>query len=204
MICKAMPYCFYQETAGLTMNRTHMTMDADIRPASLADALTIAKLHAESWQRHYASDLTSHYLSHVAPTEREELWRTRLTAPKADQYVVVAQVDGEIAGFGCAYLNGVNHYGAYLDNLHVANSHRGKGIGRALLRSIAHRCNALDAQRGLCLLVNQSNTSAQQFYLRLGATHSKSDVWRAPDGTLVPTYWFTWADVKVVFAVREE
>lgn len=175
--------------------------DMDITEATLKDALAVAQIHAESWRRTYASELAPHYLEHVVPDEREKVWVSRLMAPKPDLYVVVAKINGEIVGFACAFMDGVNEYGAYLDNLHVALPHQGRGVGKMLLQSVAARCSDLNLRRGLCLLVNQSNVNAQQFYIRLGAKNIREDVWNAPDGSAIPTYWFTWSDVRTLARV---
>lgn len=167
----------------------------EIRAATVEDGLAIANIHAASWRKTYGRVLTRHYLEHVAPKERERIWTERLSEPKPDQYVLVAQVDDEVIGFGCAFLDGINELGAYLDNLHVVLSHQRSGVGRALIRKIAQKCQESDPLRGMCLLVNQDNVTAQAFYLRLGATNNRKDVWNAPDGSVVPTYWFSWNNV---------
>ncbi|CBL46696.1 gcn5-related n-acetyltransferase [gamma proteobacterium HdN1] len=172
-----------------------MGTNMEIREATVEDALSIANIHAESWRRTYGQVLTWHYLEHVAPSERERIWTERLSEPKPGQYVLVAQVDDEVIGFGCAFLNGINELGAYLDNLHVALPHQRAGVGRALIQKIAQKCQESDPHRGMCLLVNQDNANAQAFYLRIGATNTRTDVWNAPDGSVVPTYWFSWNNV---------
>jgi len=164
----------------------------EIREATIDDALVIANIHAESWSRSYARVLTRQYLEHQVPNEREKIWKDRFSKPRPDQYVIAALIDGEIIGFACSYIDGINELGAFLDNLHVALPHQGAGIGRALLQAIALKCVESDPNRGLCLTVNQDNVPAQEFYLRLGATNIGEDLWSAPDGSIVPTYWFAW------------
>lgn len=170
----------------------------EVREATVEDALAIANIHAESWRKTYGRVLTRNYLEHVVPREREKIWTERLSEPKRDQYVLVAQNDDEIVGFACTFVDGINELGAYLDNLHVVLSHQRTGVGKALLQQIAQKCLESDPHRGLCLLVNQDNTPAQAFYLRLGAANTREDVWNAPDGSIVPTYWFTWSNAGSV------
>jgi len=88
------------------------------------------------------------------------------------------------------------NWGSYLDNLHVLNAHQSKGIGKSLLVEVARWCIQREPTKGLCLLVNQDNINAQQFYKRLGARNTESSVWNAPDGSVVPTYWFVWESVN--------
>lgn len=166
----------------------------NFRHATLADAESIAELHAASWRSTYAAVLSAAYLTQ-APSERRQLWVERLTSPKVNQFVVVAEVHDCIVGFACAFADNHDAWGAYLENLHVSAAHQGKGIGRALLAEVAQWCESLSPGRGLYLSVNQDNRRAQHFYLRLGARNAESGVWSAPDGSKVPTFWLTWPSV---------
>ncbi|GAA4966178.1 GNAT family N-acetyltransferase [Kineococcus glutinatus] len=69
-------------------------------------------------------------------------------------------------------------HGAWLEDLFVHPGHRGLGIGRTLVQTLAGVC----AERGwgrLEWLVLDSNTSAQAFYRRLGAQRQEgASVWR--------------------------
>ena len=56
----------------------------------------------------------------------------------------------------------------------------------------------LAPHKGLCLLVNQNNARAQNFYLKLGAVNARVGSWAAPDGSAVPTFWFCMAQVRGV------
>lgn len=110
----------------------------------------------------------------------------------------MAESDGEIVGFGCVYSGENPEWGAYLDNLHVSKSYQSKGIGKLLLIEIAQWCLKQEPERGMCLLVNQDNTKAQEFYKKLGARNVRAGIWNAPDGSIVPTYryWFAWDDLN--------
>jgi ribosomal protein S18 acetylase RimI-like enzyme len=169
----------------------------NIRKATPADAKTIAKIHTNSWQKNYAQVLTSHYLNSLAPAEREAIWCGRLLTPKQNQHVVVAEIDAEAVGFACVYFDENSEFGAYLDNLHVVSAHQNKSIGAHLLRSVALTCLDVAPGSGLCLLVNQSNTRAQSFYLKLGAQNVREDVWLAPDASRVATFWFVWPTLTI-------
>jgi ribosomal protein S18 acetylase RimI-like enzyme len=164
----------------------------NIRPALASDAQIIADIHAKSWHHSYQGTLTAHYLSDIVSLERYELWVNRFDKPKPNQYVAVAEQDGEIVGFACAYAGENSQWGSYLDNLHVSKDYQSKGIGKSLLVEIWGWCNQQKPNTGLCLTVNQDNLNAQAFYKSLGARNVKEDLWNAPDGSIVPTYWFVW------------
>lgn len=164
----------------------------NLRAATAADANAIAALHAASWQAAYASVLSASYLQNSALSERRTMWTQRLRAPQPNQYVVVADRDGKIVGFACAFLDEHVDWGSYLDNLHVSAALQGQGIGTRLMADVVSRCQSEAPGRGLYLSVNQANHRAQRFYYQLGARNAAPGVWNAPDGSQVPTYWFVW------------
>lgn len=162
-----------------------------IRQAQPSDAHAIASLHTASWQANYQNALTLHYLTVVAPQERQALWQDRLNDPAPNQQVLVAEHESKLAGFVCGYQHGHETWGNYLDNLHVDASLQGLGIGTRLIKEMARRLSDSNSTP-LCLLVNQENTRAQHFYLKLGAKNKTKSLWDAPDGSAVPTYWLVW------------
>lgn len=173
--------------AGLAWSRC-----VEARPARAGDASTIAALHAASWSRTYADVLNPGYLRERVPAERGALWQQRFASPKANQQVFVAEDAGEVVGFACVFLAEHEAWGSYLDNLHVAHSHQGRGVGAALMAAVAAACEHVCPGRGLYLSVNQSNLRAQGFYTALGAANAEAGVWNAPDGSSVPTFRFAW------------
>ena len=169
-----------------------------IREASKFDVPHIADIHTTSWRNTYNSALTSQYLTDVVPGERIEVWKERLNNPKINQYVVVAEHNSEIVGFVCVYAGENPDWGSYLDNLHVRNAYQSKGIGKSLLIEGARWCYQQEPSKGMCLLVNQDNYKAQEFYKKLGARNVQKGIWDAPDGSAVPTYWFVWDNLNIL------
>ena len=91
-------------------------------------------------------------------------------APKA--FCDIAEWDGEPVGFALWFLNfssfrGRN--GLYLEDIFVRPAHRGRGIGRAILRKLAERCLAQGWSR-LEWAVLDWNQPAIDFYEAQGAT----------------------------------
>ncbi len=167
-----------------------------VREATIADAPKIAGIHAASWRDTYKNELNEKYLAELVSNEREEMWKSRFINPVPNQYVAIAEIDGETVGFACFYSGENPDFGSYLDNLHVSKNHHSKGIGKSLLLNGARWCFEQQPDEGLCLLVSQSNTHAQAFYKRLGTRNCKDGVWNAPDGSVVPTFWYVWDDIK--------
>jgi GNAT superfamily N-acetyltransferase len=83
----------------------------------------------------------------------------------------VAEVDGEVAGIALWFLNFSTWrgtHGIYLEDLYVSPAHRGTGLGRELLRTLAEVC----VQRGYSRLewaVLDWNTPSIDFYKAAGA-----------------------------------
>lgn len=166
-----------------------------LRSANINDIADISNIHALSWRDTYGDVLTQDYLDNLVSEEREKVWWERLYNPKTNQYVVVAESEQEIVGFACAYLDENIDWGSCLDNLHVRKSYQAQGIGKYLLFNVAHYCYQNALQKRMCLTVNQDNIQAQKFYLKHGARNAREDVWSAPDGSVVPTYWFVWEEL---------
>ena len=91
-------------------------------------------------------------------------------APALFGHVALAG-DGDVAGFALWFLNFSTWrgtHGIYLEDLYVQPAHRGKGLGRELLRTLAELC----VQRGYSRLewwVLDWNTPSIEFYKAAGA-----------------------------------
>jgi GNAT superfamily N-acetyltransferase len=84
---------------------------------------------------------------------------------------VIAEWSGEPVGFALFFYNYSTWHGRagiYLEDLFVQPSHRGKGIGRALLVYLAQRAQAEDLTRVVWHVLGW-NTPAIEFYKTLGA-----------------------------------
>jgi GNAT superfamily N-acetyltransferase len=97
--------------------------------------------------------------------------RDALFGPQPAAYALVAEQDGEVAGFALYFRNfstweGV--HGIYLEDLYVAPEHRGGGLGKALLVALAE----IAVQRGYARVewaVLDWNQPSIDFYRALGA-----------------------------------
>ena len=169
-----------------------------IREARIEDVITIANLHTESWRNTYRTVLTKDYLKDIVPNERKNIWENRLKFPKDNQYILVAESNEDIVGFACVFIDENTEWGSYLENLHINKDFQSKGIGKSLLLKIAQLCNKKASSKSMCLLVNQDNVNAQNFYLHVGANNVQVSIWHAPDGSEVPTYWFLWDNLDAL------
>jgi GNAT superfamily N-acetyltransferase len=91
-------------------------------------------------------------------------------APALFGHVALA-ADGQVAGFALWFLNFSTWrgtHGIYLEDLYVSPGHRGTGLGRELLRTLAQEC----VDRGYARLewtVLDWNTPSIDFYRAAGA-----------------------------------
>ena len=105
---------------------------------------------------------------------RERL-RTGLFDGRLGMFTLLAEVEGEIAGYAVAYEQYSTFEGLpkmFLEDIFVLEQHRGTGAGKALFREVA----AEAGRRGCCELEWQVltwNQSAIDFYRRRGARHDQ-------------------------------
>jgi len=155
-----------------------------VRPAEEADASAAAALHVRAWQAAYRGQIPDAVLDALETSGRERVWREIVQRQRhGAEVATLAEV---LVGF-CELVPsrdvGAPGDVAEISMIYVDPAHWGLGAGRALLESSSERALRL-GYRALTLWVLATNTSAQQFYQRLGF---------APDGaskTLErPTYF---------------
>ncbi|MES2071165.1 MAG: GNAT family N-acetyltransferase [Pseudomonadota bacterium] len=166
-----------------------------LRTANLSDAPAIAHLHAENWRLAYRGLLQDAYLDHEIGAERLASWEERLRSPAPNQYIVVAEEEGILRGFACAFANEDPQWGHYLDNLHVAADSKGRNIGAKLMADVATWCAAIDPAASLFLWVLEANHAAIRFYQHMGGVHDGDEFWSPPGGGSVFTLRYVWRDL---------
>ena len=107
-----------------------------IRAAAPNDANAIAHVHVESWRTTYAGIVPEEYLAGLDETLRVKLWREWLTSGAV---VLVAERKGEVVGFvhAGAIREAIGTADAEVYSLYLMKEAQGRGIGRALLRTVA-------------------------------------------------------------------
>jgi L-amino acid N-acyltransferase YncA len=158
--------------AGALANmRQHHLGGIVIRPATEADAATIAAIHAASWRNANAHILAPEFLSGGIEADRLAVRSQRLRDRPPPQLVDVAfDRTGLAQAFACAYRDFDPVWGSLLDNLHVRPQARGQGIGKQLFRAVAGQLSAGDSGSGLHLWVFEANVAGLRFCKRLGGS----------------------------------
>jgi GNAT superfamily N-acetyltransferase len=152
-----------------------------LRLATAADATAIAKLHADSWRRHYRGAYSDAFLDGDVLVDRLAVWSELLEQPDPRRCTILAEED-RLVGFANTILEHDPTWGALLDNLHVAHDRRHRGIGSRLL-AVTARAVAEDPRRtGLYVWVLEQNLDAQVFYGALDGTRVGREPVSPPGG----------------------
>ena len=168
------------------------------REANFDDAEPIAQLHSLSWQQTYTGILSDDFLKGSVLENRRQVWQKRLKKPSPTNYIFVAESGEAICGFVCAYANEDPTWGTLLDNLHVHQAQKGRGIGTRLIQLAAHWAYAKNAESGFYLWVLSQNVSARRFYENLGAVNQELASQESPDGGGWDAYRYVWPDIKTL------
>jgi len=154
------------------------------RAARPDDAHAVARLHADSWQRHYRGAYSDAFLDGEATEFLDRMWIERLTAPPAQACTILAEDDGVIVGLAHTLLDDDPVWGAFIDNLHVRHTLKRQGIGSRLLALTAQTVFRQSSSWSLYLWVLEQNAAAQAFYSARGGSCVERDVVPPPGGDL--------------------
>lgn len=156
-------------------------MAARLRTAGPGDAEAVARLHADSWRRHYRGAYSDAYLDGDVVTDRLTVWSQRLAAPVGTRTLLVE--DGaDLLGFVHVVLDNDAKWGSLVDNLHVTAARQRTGLGRELLTRAAGQVVDRAQSPALYLWVLEQNAPAQAFYAAMGAAHVETLLVGAPAG----------------------
>jgi ribosomal protein S18 acetylase RimI-like enzyme len=140
-----------------------------IRPAEVADAEGMGRVHVRAWQAAYRGEMPDAYLDGLSEEDRAAGWARTLSRPRERTSTLVAEDDGRIAGFAAA---GAAEDDEGVGELYVINvdpEHWGRGAGRALLEEATRQLAALGLTRAV-LWVLPANRRARRFYEAAGWT----------------------------------
>jgi ribosomal protein S18 acetylase RimI-like enzyme len=151
------------------------------RFAAPADAQAVANLHADSWRRHYRGAYSDAFLDGDVVADRLAVWTERLREHDPRRCTILAE-DGSLVGFANTVFDEDPRWGALLDNLHVADGHKRRGIGSRLLALTAEALMRQPQRTGLYLWVLEQNVDAQSFYEARGGSCVERDRVTAPGG----------------------
>ncbi|GKW44454.1 GNAT family N-acetyltransferase [Planococcus sp. NCCP-2050] len=145
-----------------------------IRRAESGDAKGMARVHVDSWRTTYKEIVHQRFLDSMSYSERENRWSRQIM----DQEVFVAEnEEGTIVGFAAG---GKERSGAYPDfdgelyAIYLLEEVQGQGIGKALVKRVAHSL-LKKGYNSMLVLVLAKNRS-RYFYESLGAVQIHTEV----------------------------
>ena len=109
-------------------------------------------------------------LAHEVVTT-EDMLRAALFGPNARAFALICEAEGKAVGFALCFYNFstfLGRLGIYLEDLYVQPAYRGRGLGRAVLKTIAQRAKAEGCGRVEWSVLNW-NQPAIDFYRSIGA-----------------------------------
>ncbi len=167
------------------------------RLARSSDVAAIAALHADSWRRSYRGMLPDAFLDGDVFADRAAVWRERFnnTDEQPVTLTIVAELNGELAGFSHSIADEDPKWGTLLDNLHVRHGTKRRGIGTRLVAETAAWLEERSPTSGFYLWVLENNAPAIRFYDSLGGELAGKGV--SPEGGgSAPSLRYWWQELS--------
>lgn len=142
-----------------------------IRRATAADLGAVARLGAALLRAHYEFD-SDRFMQGGVDAEAGYSWFLETQLDRRDSLVLVADVDGEIAGYVYAGIEPRNwkelrEEAGFIHDVLVDEKHRGEGLAQALIDEATAWCGTRGVPR-VILWTAARNTRAQRLFERLG------------------------------------
>jgi GNAT superfamily N-acetyltransferase len=175
-----------------------------VRVATPDDADAIERVRTDTWRDAYRGLMPDDVLGRLGydGTRRREHMATRMTP---QQFVLVAEHDGEVVGFvngGPSRVEEPAHPGE-IYAIYVLPAHQGHGHGAALMRRAARELVSR-GWRGMLIWVLRENDPARRFYERMGGRHLHDrDTDREIEGVTITESGYAWDDVGALAAEDE-
>jgi ribosomal protein S18 acetylase RimI-like enzyme len=172
-----------------------------IRDATPADAPAIARVHVDSWRATYRGLMPDDLLAGLSYERRVRQWAHAATRAGEGRGCLVVLDEGEagIVGFADGGdCRGEWGYDGELFAIYLAESHQGRGLGKALFFAIAERL-AAQGKRSMLLWVLDTNALGRGFYEALGGVlvGEQTEVW---DGATLREVSYGWPDLTALLA----
>jgi GNAT superfamily N-acetyltransferase len=146
-------------------------MTVEVRPAVVGDVGALAETHVAAWRAGYRGLMPQEYLDGLDVAEHIGFWTQRFASGHEDSRMMVAAVNGAVAGFAVfgPARDAESGDDGELYALNVHPDHWSAGAGSALLTA-AHRGLADLGHVCATLWVVTGNARARRFYERHGWT----------------------------------
>jgi GNAT superfamily N-acetyltransferase len=134
-----------------------------IRPATPADARSVAEVHVASWRDAYRGMLPDAYLSRLSVDDREAMWREAFADPSSGAFV--AESSGRIVGFvsfGPSRDDDAGEEVGEIPAIYLQPREVGTGVGRGLFEAATEALRRAGYRRAT-LWVLEANERARRF-----------------------------------------
>ncbi|MFI5420637.1 MAG: GNAT family N-acetyltransferase [Nitrososphaerales archaeon] len=175
----------------------------NIRPAVVADASKIARVHVDSWKTAYHGIISGDYLASLSYSDREARWSMALS--NSNNLVFVAEDNDldrsnhSIIGF-CS--GGANRsaktdpgFAGELGAIYILEEYRSKGVGKALVQSLV-RALLNHSHRSMLVWVLAENPY-RPFYEKLGGQYIRSKEIEIGGG-MFEEVAYGWSDIEIL------
>lgn len=149
--------------------------DIEMRPASIEDAGSVARIHVAAWRAAYQGIIPTVHLEGLSVEKREAYWRDAIA--RGELGLDVARTTTENVGWvasGLCRAPDASPDDGEIWAIYVAPGHWSQGIGQALLRHARSRL-ARQGFRTVRLWVLEENRHAIRFYLAAGLVPDPGD-----------------------------
>jgi ribosomal protein S18 acetylase RimI-like enzyme len=136
---------------------------ATVRPARVADAAAMGRLHVRAWQAAYRGEMPDDYLDGLRAEDRAAGWERALGVERVRAAVLVAEQASEVVGFANVGPAQDPEGAGELYAINLDPDHWGTGAGRALLQTAQAELARLGFEETV-LWVLPANARARRFY----------------------------------------
>lgn len=168
----------------------------DIRVAEYSDYEQIAHLQAKNWKNYYRGIMDEAYLLEDVEDDRKLIWQTRLINPPMNQHVILAEDNGQLCGFICAFGNHDFEKGSIIESLNITPEYQELGYKQQLLTEMVIWIERYFPDTGIYVEIGEQNVEGQSFYDKLGGIHTSEKEWNTPCGVGITEKVFTWSSPK--------
>ena len=158
---------------------------AELTPLAATDFATVRRLAHEIWHAHYDSI--------VGPAQVDFMLARRCDDDAlagylgaADRWFDLLRIGGGAVGY-CSRALAPEQGVLKLEQLYLATAHRGRGLGRLMLRHVERHAASL-ANHEIVLQVNKHNAAAIAFYRAAGFTVREAAVFDIGGGFVMDDY----------------
>lgn len=145
---------------------TMRILSSDVRPAEMADAVSVATVHWQAWQQVYAG-IIPHRSLQAMLTRRNVSWWQRAVSSEAT--VLVLEVQGKLVGYATV---GLSRARALLPEgeiyeIYLLPEYQGLGFGRDLFTEARRLLASLGCKGTICWVLDDLQ-QAKMFFSALG------------------------------------